>query len=197
MSNLDTQNILTVGAAYHLRQRADGKGPNVAAIVRDCGLSREVVKQAIGKLETDHKDWLDEYRDLCLSEAKKELVSDEVTRLRSKMSGFANTVLDRTRDNFLKLHDACQQAALKGGTKSEDEFQALKIKQYERTASLRVLSQITGIVERLEAATKFVQGGPIGMQNFNFGLTEEGKKKLESSIERSYDRINAVPQNGN
>jgi len=173
------QDILTVGASYWLRQRADGAGVNVAAVIRDTGLSREQVKQAIFDLEKNHADWLAEYKDLVLAEAKKELVSEEITRLRAKISFFANTVLDRTRDNFLKLHDACQQAALKGKIeKDSDEFQALKIKQYERTASLRVLSQITGFVERLEGAANPKGGLVFTNQNFQIGAEERRNRFL-------------------
>lgn len=174
MSNLTEQDVLTIGAAYHLRQRIDQSGPNISAICRDTGLSREVVKCAIEDLQTNHKDWLAEYGEMVMAEAKKELVSEEVTRLRSKMSNFANVVLDRTRDSFLKLHKDCQEAALNGGTKTEEEFQALKIKQFERNASLRVLSQVLGIVERLEAATQPKQGTVI--QNTNIQVPTEEKR---------------------
>lgn len=190
MSEITEQDVLTVGASYHLRQRADNSGPNIAAICRDTGLSREVVKCAIKDLEENHKDWLAEYGELVMAEAKKELVSEEVTRLRSKMSNFANVVLDRTRDSFLKLHNDCQQAALNGGAKSDEEFQALKIKQFERNASLRVLSQLLGIVERLEAATQ-PKAAPV-INNTNIQVPTEEKRNRFMRIGEFEPRADAA-----
>jgi len=190
------QEILTVGAAYHLRRKKDGK-PNISAISRDTGFSCEVVKDAIHQLETKHQDWLEDYKEIVIDEAEKILASDEFTRIRSKINHFATKLIEKTEKTFFLLHDDCQKVALAGGAKTEEEFQALKIKQFERRASLGILRTAVGMAQDLEAATKSAQNGPIGMQNFNFGLSEEGKKKLENSIERSYNRINAVLQNGN
>lgn len=195
--SLTTQDILTVGASYWLRQRADGSGPNVSALVRDTGLSRETVKAAVDKLEKDHKDWLAEYGELVIADARKELVSDAFTRIRTRINNFAGRVIDKTEENFFKLHESCMAVALAGKAKNEDEFQALKVKQFERRACLGILRQAVSMAQELESAAKPPQGGPVGSQTFNFGLDENQKKKLGEAIERSRNRIDAVSQNGN
>lgn len=169
------QDLLTVAAAYHLRQRTDGKGPNISAICRDTGLGREVVAKAVADLTKNHADWLAEYGEMVMAEARKELVSDEFTRIRAKINRFAGRLIDKTEETFFKLHDACQKAALDGKVKEDsDEFQSLKIKQFERRASLGILKQAISMAQELESATS-PKVSPV-FNNTNLQIPPDEKK---------------------
>jgi len=168
-----TQEILTVAAAYHLRKKKDGK-PNISAMSRDTGFSCEVVKDAIHQLETKHQDWLEDYREIVIDEAEKIIASEVFTRIRSKINHFSTKLIDRTEVTFFKLHDDCQKVALAGGTKTEDEFQALKIKQFERRASLGILRMAVGMAQDLESAASPKQA-PV-FNNTNLQVPLEAKQ---------------------
>lgn len=172
---LTEQDVLTVGASYWLRQRADGSGPVISGLMEDTGLSRDAVKAAVKKLETDHKEWLDDYKAKVEEEARGILVSEEVTRLRRSMANFAGKIVKATKDNFFKLHEQCQNAALDPDIHiaTEKQFEQLKVKQYERQASLKVVSTILGVVERLEAATQ-PKAAPV-FNNTNIQVPTEQK----------------------
>lgn len=174
MSNLTVQDVYTVGASYWLRQRQDKTGPNISAICDDTGLSREIVKRCIEDLKTNHPEWLAEYKETVEAEARKELASEAVTRIRNEFYRMGYEFLRQTRRPLLALHKHCLEAATSNKQLDEAEFQALKIKQYERTASLRALDKILKIVEGLESAVN-PKAAPV-FNNQNFQLSPEEKK---------------------
>lgn len=167
---------MTLGAAYWFWQRSDGSGPILSGIMEDTGFSYQRTKAAIADLESNHKDWLADYKKKAEHEARTILVSEEVTRLRRGLSTFAGKVLKSTAADFLKLHEDCRKAALEGTITDPEsgEFQVLKIKQYERGASLRVLSEVMKIVDRLETAAA-PKAAPV-FNNQNIQIPQEEKR---------------------